>query len=167
MKNWLMKEKLWRILEKSCPDPLTIATDISQADIEARDEKIEDWQETNAQALGTIRLRLHYTISSKYKDADNAGDLWKDIKKEYGRPGIIGAYIELKAALDTNFPANADPSPTFDRMTSHFARCAELKVDIADHIRALIVLARLPPYADSVAALIAQTEEITKIALDD
>jgi len=96
------------------------ATDDFTEKLEAWEAKSEKWDETNMKALGNIRLRLHHSISFKYKEVLIAGTLWERLKDSYGSPGILSIYAEFKQVIETKIPDNSDPSLAIDKFTAHF-----------------------------------------------
>ena len=132
----------------SSKDPEATAIDDTTDDLaeklEAWETKSEKWDETNMKALGNIRLRLHHSISFKYKEVLVAGTLWEKLKDSYGNPGILSIYAEFKQAIETKIPDNADPSLAIDKFAAHFGRLAENGVVIEDHLQGMMLLSKLP-----------------------
>ncbi len=80
MEAYLKVQKLWAVtsgkwVKVVCADA-TKPTDDEQ-------EKINDWNENNDQALGNIVLRLSPAIQSGI-DGKNAPEVWDYLKDEYG-----------------------------------------------------------------------------------
>ena len=111
---------------------------------EAEEKEVNECDEMNAKALGSIRLRLHHSIQYKYKDIETAKRLWEELAAKYGKPSLSSVYVELKAAMDTIIPGDSDPSLSIDKFVTHFGQLSELKVLISDQAQALILLAKLP-----------------------
>jgi len=116
-------------------------------------------------ALGNIRLRLHHSISFKYKEVLVAGTLWEKLKDSYGNPGILSIYAEFKQAIETKIPDNADPSLTIDKLAAHFGRLAENGVVIEDHLQGMMLLSKLSPSMEAIAQLMCQEHDIKKITI--
>jgi hypothetical protein len=134
--------------------------------LEADEEKeVDEWEEMNAKALGSIRLRLHHSIQYKFKDLPTAKELWGALESEYGKPGLSSVYVELKAAMDTIIPSDSDPSLSIDKFVTHFGRLSESKVLISDQAQALILLAKLPRSMDNIAQQFCQTDDIDSVDL--
>jgi hypothetical protein len=134
--------------------------------LEADEEKeVDEWEEMNAKALGSIRLRLHHSIQYKFKDLPTAKELWGALESEYGKPGLSSVYVELKAAMDTVIPGDSDPSLSIDKFVTHFGRLSESKVLISDQAQALILLAKLPRSMDNIAQQFCQTDDIDGVDL--
>jgi len=107
----------------SSKDPEATAIDTTDdfaERLEAWETKSEKWDETNMKALGNIHLRLHHSISFKYKEVLVAGTLWEQLKDSYGSPGILSIYAEFKQAIETKIPDNLDPSLAIDKFAAHF-----------------------------------------------
>ena len=101
MESFLMASGQWLILDKARPekpvegfttttttkksagsskDPEVTAIDTADdfaERLEAWETKSEKWDKTNMKALGNIHLRLHHSISFKYKEVLVAGTLWE------------------------------------------------------------------------------------------
>jgi len=143
MESFLMASRQWLVLSKERPekpeettvsttkksagksrdDPEQTAVDTSDdlADrLYAWEEKAEKWDETNMKALGNIRLRLHHSISFKFKEVLVAGSLWEQLKDSYGNPRVLNIYAEFKQAIETRIPDNAGPSLAIDKFAIHF-----------------------------------------------
>ena len=177
MEAYLGSQGQWTAMTKRCPMPLTLvdsmeyevtpATKDAPAKmarypvteysddpdkVEKREDQVDAWMKTDTMAKGNICLRLHHTIAYQHKDVPTALQLWTDIKDKYGKPGPGIAYIELRKALSTRLPSNADPSPAFDKMTSTFGRLQEMGFPIPVNIQVLLLLAQFPsPEMDGVA----------------
>ena len=82
-------QKQWRILKKTEPSPIAAAegTDTEPA-VASNEDEVEEWKDTNDQALGNIFLRLTPAIQHRFREETNAGSLWTKLEKAYGKPGI-------------------------------------------------------------------------------
>jgi len=127
------------------------------------EEKAEKWDETNVKALGNIRLRLHHSITFKFKEEMVAGTLWDKLKDAYGNPGILNIYTEFKQAIETKIPDNSDPSLAIDKFTTHFGQLAENGVVVEEHLQGMMLLSKLPSSMEAVAQLMCQESNIKKI----
>jgi hypothetical protein len=93
-------------------------------------DEVRKWDDLNNQALGNIRLRLHYSIQHKYRTILTAGLLWEKLAEEYNQPGIMTVYLDFKAIMDTPIPDNADPSLTIDKIMALFGKLHDNGVQI-------------------------------------
>jgi len=73
---------------------------LSEEEFTKLEEKVDEWEENNAKALGSITLRLHSSIAFQVREADDASELWRDLESRYGKPGPAAAYIEFKKVLN-------------------------------------------------------------------
>jgi hypothetical protein len=132
MRSYLMSQGQWRTIQKSEPTfevwPKTEALyDAENALItpaqEASDnqDEVDAWAEANDKALGNILLRLVPDIQYKYRDETNAANLLRTIEKDYGKPGVIGIYLEFKHAMDVRILEGQDPTPALDKFASHIS----------------------------------------------
>jgi hypothetical protein len=125
-------------------------------------DEIRKWDNLNNQAMGNIRLRLHYSIQHKYHTVTTAGELWEKLAAEYNQPGIMTMYLDFKAVMDITIPENTDPSLTIDKITALFGKLWDNGVKVPDNVQAMILMAKMPWYMDSVAQLLGQ-EDLAKI----
>ena len=130
-------------------------------------QDILDWWDLNAKALGNLHLCLHHTIQYNQRDSTTAAGLWETLEGKYSKPGMASIYLELKLAFDTPIPANADPSLTLEKITSHFGKLQEAGevVTISPHLQVLIIMAKLPSSYNSLAQIMCQTDKITDLSL--
>ena len=65
MKSFLMSQGQWRVLSRPCPRDITLDSRgvtltgdqaLSDEDVTANKEKIEDWEDDNQKAVGNIML---------------------------------------------------------------------------------------------------------------
>ena len=122
MQSFLMSQGQWKVMD---PPPVaieeTLATDTKEAVLSNQD-KGTAWWDLNTKALSNICLRLHHTIAYNQCNTKTAAQLWETLEASYGQPGFALIYLELKAAFDTPIPANSDPSPALEKITSHFGK---------------------------------------------
>jgi hypothetical protein len=118
------------------------------------EDKLEDWEDDNSKAVGSMRLRLHHTIQFKYRDSENAGTLWDDIKEEYGVPGKTAIYLEFKVRFSTltSLPILIQ-SLRLIRWTLILGEWSSPLAPVPDYLQCMIVLAKLPPTMESIASL--------------
>jgi hypothetical protein len=146
--------------------PVEAAADKALTEVEGNEEDVEKWDELNGKALRSMILRLHHTLSHKYRTQSDAGLLWQALERDYSKPGLISTYLEFKAAMEIQIFNNSDPSLAIDKFASHFGRLAEAKVTIADHVQAMILMAKLLSSMDHITQIICQEDVITKLSLN-
>ena len=66
--------------------------------------EIEKWEDHNPKALGSIMLKVHFSIAYKHRAADYASTLMLDLEKEYRSPGVAGTFLEFKKLMDLRIP---------------------------------------------------------------
>jgi hypothetical protein len=128
-------------------------------------DEVDAWAEANDKALGNILLRLTPDIQYKYRDKTNAANLLKAIEKEYGKPGVIGIYLEFKHAMEVRIPEGQDPMPTLDKFYSHISRLESHSKDtvVSPFFKAMMVMSKLPPSYNNIPQVICQTDDISKL----
>ena len=177
MQSYLMAQGYWRTMNKPRPPTVVLQSTTEERpkastsksilledegeteeivttnadEVTAAEEKLEKWEDNNDKAKGAITLRLSSAIAFQHQSLTTALGIWVSLSETYGQPGPIGAYIELKKALDVRIPSNADPSPAYDRIVTHFGRLSEMGYEIPANIQAILVMARLPAELDSIA----------------
>jgi len=182
MEAYLSSQGQWRILFRAAPQPEYPTHTVIKQDEKGKDisvtepdtsadpineETVEKWEDTNSQARGNINLRLHSAIVYKYKHIYDAGILWSTLKAEFGSPGITATYKEFKAAIELTIPENSDPSLTVNKLIGHFARMEEAKCPFPEHLRCLIFLTKLPSNMNSLAQLITQKDDLSKLKMEE
>ena len=95
-----------------------------------------------------------------------AKNLWEKLKDEFGKPGIAATYHEFKGALSTNLPENANPSTALNKLLGHFGRMADAECSSPEHLKCLIVLAKLPSTMDNLAQMICQADDVTDLSIE-
>jgi len=80
---------------------ITTSQTLTDEEFTKLEEKVDEWEENNAKALGSITLRLHSSIAYQVREADDVSALWKDLDTRYGKPGPAAAYIKFKKVLNT------------------------------------------------------------------
>jgi hypothetical protein len=125
-------------------------------------DEIRKWDDLNNQAIGNIWLCLHYSIQHKYHTVSTAGELWEKLASKYNQSGIMTVYLNFKTVMDTPIPENADPSLTINKITALFGKLWDNGVKVPDNVQAMILMAKMPWYMDSVAQLLRQ-EDLAKI----
>jgi len=129
-------------------------------------DEFKGWAKENYKALGKINLRLHELIRYKYSSIEIAKNLWDKLKDEFGKPGIVAIYHEFKGALSTNLPENGNPSTALNKLLGHFGRMADAECSVPEHLKCLVVLAKLPSTMDHGAQMICQTDDVTDLNID-
>ena len=81
---------------------------------------LETYKDLNDKAIGNICICLHYTIGYQFDSEDQACHLWEKLETRYAKPGFTQLFLELKGAINTPIPYNADPRPAIDKILTHF-----------------------------------------------
>ena len=106
----------------------------------------------------TIYLHLHHTISYQFNNVDHAHQLWKDLKTRYRQPGVSKVYLEYKGATKIQIPDNQDPSPAIDKFLAHMTHLRNAEFEIPMKVQCMMLLAKCPPYMDTVMVTIVALE---------
>jgi len=88
------------------------------------------------------------------------------VQDEFGKPGIAATYHEFKGALSTNLPENANPSAALNKLLGHFGRMADAECSIPEHLKCLIILAKLPSTMDNLAQMICQADDVSDLSIE-
>ena len=120
MQSFLMSQGQWRVTRKPPPTliPAKLATKTEEA-VTGNQDNVDEWFDLNSKALENIQLRLHHTIQYKHRAIKAAGKMLDKLESEYGKPGLIFIYLELKGGFDTQILANSDPTLALDKIISH------------------------------------------------
>ncbi len=168
MQSYLMSKALWRLLTRASPKLKVESTTTDAAGKETNiytDDSIatlEKYEEDCDKAVGAMRLRLHENIQYKYDKQASPAGLWLALESDYGNPGVSAAYLEFKGAMNTFLPDNADPNQAMDKLSAHFGRLADAKIFIDNHLKALILMAKIPSSMDHVAQKFAQADDVDR-----
>ena len=183
MKNYLLSQGQWRnaiikpFPEKIYPqkevrtkgpkggeDVITLVDDLSQNHLNY--DNIESWIENNDKARCNIMLQLHNVIAEKFYAEEHASSIWEALEKEYGKPGIATIYQEFTGAMTTTIPNNSDPSFALEKIVSHFTWMATSKCVLPEHLKAMILISKMPPSMTALIQLVCQTDDINKLNCD-
>ena len=166
MRNFRMSQKQWRILHKPEPSPVDAvdaqaATETEPAvqAVASNEDDIEEWRDTNDQALGNIFLRLAPAIQHRFREETIASFLWTKLEKAYGKPGVSVMYLEFKSAIETTIPEHGNPTQALDKMMLHFGRLRDFSLEIPEHLQTMIVLSKLPSAYDSLTQILSQADD--------
>jgi len=180
MKNYLLSQGQWRnTIIKTLPkrkypqievvtknpsggdNIITFKDDLSQDPLNFED--IKSWIENNDKARGNIMLRLHSVITEKFYVEEYASTIWETLEKEYGKPGIAAIYQEFMGAMTTLIPNNSDPSFALEKIISHFTRMSTAKCTVPEHLKAMILISKMPSSMTTLTQLICQTDDVAKL----
>src|SRR6202021_2825915 len=89
-----------------------------------------------------------------------AWKIWGKVGETDCSPGISGAYLTFKAAMQTQIPANADPALAYDQIMTLFARLEEEKLVIPANLQTMILLSKIPPYMENIVQVMLQEAKI-------
>ena len=146
MQSYLEAQGLWRLMQKGPPSLLQM--DAKPEEQKFYEEKLDKFEGADSKAKGSIKLRLHQSITSQIKSEKMAKEIWDNLAKTYGMPGPSMAYMELKKAISIVVPDSTDPTPAINAMVAHFSRLEEMSFEVPKRIQCLILLARLPSSMD-------------------
>jgi len=182
MKNYLLSQGQWRnAIVKPLPkerypqvevrtkqsDDTTVTTFMDDRSQEATNqEDIEMWIKNNDKARGNIMLRLHLVIAKRFYTEEHASTIWETLEKEYGKPGIAAIFQEFTGAMTTTIPDNSDPSFALEKIVSHFLRMSTANCIIPEHLKAMIIISKMPPSMTALIQLICQTDNVTLLDCD-
>ena len=139
MQSYLEAQGLWRYMQKG--PPAALQSDAKPEEQRYYDEKLNKFEEADSKAKGSIKLRLHQSITSQIKTEKTAKEIWESLAKTYGVPGPSMAYVELRKAIGIVIPDSSDPTPAVNAMIAHFSRLGEMNFEIPKRIQCLIFLA--------------------------
>ena len=165
MQSYLMSQGQWPCCVTAAPTKMKVETTEEDGEGHTKtyesisnQEEIDEWIKNNMKAVGNIRLRLHHTISYQFNEVDQAHQLWKDLKTQYGQPGVSKVYLEYKGATDVRIPDNQDPSPAIDKFLAHMTRLRNADFEIPMKVQCMMLLAKCPNYMDTVVVTVAALE---------
>ena len=136
MQSYLMAQGQWNVIVES--RPADTATD-----------ELKAFSENDIRAQGNIRLRLAPSVISAVSAKTSAADIWTLLKDTYGKPGVPVVYQDFRAALSLTIPGDANPIPALDKLDAHFQRLETNKFTVSEHVKGMILMAKLPASMDS------------------
>lgn len=113
------------------------------------EEAMDKWDENDDQTLGSICLCIEPSISATFQAYNTGKELWDALKAKYEAASLASAFTEWKIMLGISFPDNNHPGPAFSKLNSSFAQLEQLQHKIPDNLKALITVAKLPKYAET------------------
>ncbi len=93
--------------------------------------------------------------------------IWDYLESSYGKPGISLIYMLFKKVLVLSVPDNKDLTVALDEMAAIYDCLAGNKVDIAEHLKAMILIVKLPPSVESSVLLATADKGITDLKVQD
>jgi len=182
MKNYLLSQGQWRnVIIKPFPEKIYPQKEVTTKGPDGGDvvkqvdnlsqnhlnnNDIESWIENNDKARGNIMLQLHNVIAEKFYMEEHASSIWEALEKEYGKPGITTIYQEFTGAMTTTIPDNSNPSFALEKIVSHFTRMATSKCVLPEHLKAMILISKMPPSMTALIQLVCQTDDINELNCD-
>ncbi|PIL32968.1 hypothetical protein GSI_05086 [Ganoderma sinense ZZ0214-1] len=122
-------------MTKTCPT--LVATPSNQ-------DKVDAWNEDDTAARGSIRLRVDDSIGTAIDSKTTAKQVWDYLKDTYGKPGIPVVYQDFRAAMGISIPSDPNPIPAMDKLHAHFQTLETNQFTVAEHIKGMILLSKLP-----------------------
>ena len=133
MQSYLMAQGQWIVITGSRPTPTTDNADAAK-----------DWDDADIKAQGNICLRLAPSVISTVSSKTTAKEIWTHLESTYGKPGVPAVYQDFCAALSLSIPADSNPVPNLDKLEAHFQCLETNKFTVADHIKGMMLMAKLP-----------------------
>ncbi|PIL28157.1 transporter [Ganoderma sinense ZZ0214-1] len=128
-------------MTKTCPT--LVATPSNQ-------DKVDAWNEDDTAARGSIRLRVDDSIGTAINSKTTAKQVWDYLKDTYGKPGIPVVYQDFCAAMGISIPSDSNPIPAMDKLRAHFQTLETNQFTVAEHIKGMILLSKLPSAMDPI-----------------
>ncbi|PIL33227.1 hypothetical protein GSI_04677 [Ganoderma sinense ZZ0214-1] len=128
-------------MTKTCPT--LVATPSNQ-------DKVDAWNEDDTAARGSIRLRVDDSIGTAIDSKTTAKQVWDYLKDTYGKPGIPVVYQDFRAAMGISIPSDSNPIPAMDKLRTHFQTLETNQFTVAEHIKGMILLSKLPSAIDPI-----------------
>ncbi|EIM79809.1 uncharacterized protein STEHIDRAFT_163368 [Stereum hirsutum FP-91666 SS1] len=113
----------------------------------AADRKaIHEWVVDDTKAKGSITLRLDPTLRESIKDQyTTATELMALLKKKFDIMTLGTVFNDFSDAMKQQIPGNSNPDAAIDKITMLFNRLKLRKVEVPEHLIAMIILSKLPP----------------------
>ncbi|TBU48057.1 hypothetical protein BD309DRAFT_1048250, partial [Dichomitus squalens] len=102
---------------------------------------------------GNISLRLATSINSAVSSQTTAKGIWGYLETTYSKPSMPAVYQDFRAALALSIPADLNPVPNLGKFKVYFQRLETNKFVITDHIKGIMLMAKLPCNMDPMIQL--------------
>ncbi|PIL25415.1 hypothetical protein GSI_13305 [Ganoderma sinense ZZ0214-1] len=113
-------------------------------------DKVDAWNEDDTAARGSIRLHVDDSIGTAIDSKTTAKQVWDYLKDTYGKPGIPVVYQDFRAAMGISIPSDSNPIPAMDKLRAHFQTLETNQFTVAEHIKGMILLSKLPSAMDPI-----------------
>ena len=77
MQSYLEAQGLWRHMKKG--PPAALQSDAKPEEQRYHDKKLDKFEEADSKAKGSIKLRLHQSITSQIKTEKTAKEIWENL----------------------------------------------------------------------------------------
>jgi len=113
----------------------------------------DNWDNQDAQAHSNLMLRISTDIRDLAVKAgmEHTRDLLDWLKMQYGTTSISAVCTDAAAVDKLQVPGNCDPTPTIDKLLALFMRLEDNNLTYSEPIRAMTLLAKLPPQMEEIA----------------
>ena len=179
MQAFLFSTDNWLVIETPRPDapsPIpALAADGSnrhivesaRADAQEASDLRKVWDSKNIQVIGHLRLRTSQTIRTLINTKKTAKEIWDFYETSYGKPGVQAVYSMFKKVLSITVSDNTDPTIALDEMAALYDRLAVNEVSVAEHLKAMILMAKLPSSMESSVLFATAGKKITELNVQD
>ncbi|TBU38420.1 hypothetical protein BD309DRAFT_1022876 [Dichomitus squalens] len=82
-----------------------------------------------------------------------AKEIWDYLETTYGKPGVPAVYQDFRTPLALSVPADLNPVPNLDKFEVYFLRLGTNKFVVADHIKGMMLMVKLPSNMDPMIQL--------------
>ncbi|EJF55779.1 hypothetical protein DICSQDRAFT_175526, partial [Dichomitus squalens LYAD-421 SS1] len=117
------------------------------------DDEAKAWLDADLKAQGNISLRLAPSVNSAVSSQTTAKGIWDYLETTYGKPGVPAVYQDFRAALALSIPADSNPVPNLDKFEAYFQRLETNKFVVANHVKGMMLMAKLPSNMDPMIQL--------------
>ena len=136
-------------------------------DFEKDLDKWPEWEHLDNMALGNLVLWVVPSIQQDLSTIADAETAWKHLNEHYGQPSATSVFKDFKEALNIRIDANKHPNPQIEKMNAAFQHLAAAGVEMHAAIKAMILLAAIPPKWDSITSIAVYSEDLETLTFSD
>src|SRR5487761_1599392 len=146
MKAYLQSMDLWHIVSGLTPHPVPAAAVATPEEA----TQILNWDISDERAQGTITLRLAPWVFDKIQVLPtgmdrNANNVWARLQTFYHTVSPSQVFALFREVLNYRVDVSRNIQPQLDNLDSLYQRLATENVEIPNFLRAMMLLAALPP----------------------
>jgi hypothetical protein len=115
--------------------------------------------------IGYIHLCVSPDVAQLVKGKSSAKEIWDSLKEGHLRQMLANIYIEFKGILDTRLLEDQSPTTGLAKIQAHIKRLAKFYVNLDDYIYLMLLVNKMPGYAQTQTSIQVISQEMVNTAL--